>query len=292
MKRIPGLAIVLLLAALPAIAAAPEPDVMTKLFEAQLKLAKSGDANAYFHVGEMYEKGLGTAQNLDEARSWYAKAADKGQAKARDKLAKWKQIESERVKAADRAAARERQVEEARQANEARERAARAAAEERARLEAQAKARAAQETARLQAMQQAKAAAEARARVELEARRHAEAAAAARAEAAKKAANDARAAGQKTAVKPEVGVAGTSVEADGNAEAAANPPADEKRVMSTAAPGTPIQAIISRKSESDMPSDAAGTAPGVTPSGQTADDKRFSANPCNSPTAKFLSTCR
>ena len=290
MKKFPGLAVALLLAIAPAIASESEPDVMTKLFDAQLALAKRGDVSAYYHVGEMYEKGLGTAQNLDEARAWYAKAADKGLAMAHDKLAKWSRIEDERAKASERAAGRARQVEEARLANEARERAAREGAEERARMEAQANARAAQEATRLQAMQQAKAAAEAKARAEQEAKRQAEAAALARAEAAKKAANESRPAGQtKTTATSDGSAGGANGEPDGHAESKANASTDAKRVMSA---GTPIQAIISRQAENDAKNDASGPPTAGAPDSRPSDEKRFSANPCNALTAKFLSTCR
>lgn len=292
MKKFSCFSVALLLAvALPAFAATSESDVMTKLFDAQLALAKGGDVNAYYHVGEMYEQGLGTAQNLDEARAWYAKAADKGLAKARDKLAKWGKVEEERAKAAALAASRARQVEDARLANEARERAAREAAEERARMEAQAKARAAQEAARLQAMQQAKAAAEAKARVEQEARRQAEAAALARAEAAKKAAGETRPADQaKSAATSEGGTAGANGEAVGHADIKAGASVEAKRATPAGAPGTPVQALISRQAENGV-KDAPGPKTDSAPESHSSDDKQFSANPCSSLTAKFLSTC-
>lgn len=278
MDKFSDIAVALLLAVtLPAFAATSEPDVMSKLFDAQLALAKNGDINAYYHIGEMYEKGLGTPQNLDEARSWYAKAADNGQGLARDKLAKWKKIEEDRTKASERSAARERQVEETRLMNESRERAAREAAEDRVRLAAQAKAKAAQDAARIQAIQQAKAAAEAKARVELEARHQAEATTLARAEAAKKAAVESRPVEQKNTEGAATGTNGSS---------------DAKAESSAKTPGTPIQAIISRQTENNSKYNAADPATDHGPDSLSSDDKRFSSNPCNAPTAKFLSTCR
>lgn len=288
MKTFPDLAVALLLAITPP-AFASEPDVMTKLFDAQLALAKRGDVNAYYHIGEMYEQGLGTAQNLDEARSWYAKAADKGLTKARDKLAKWSKIEDERARASERAAARARQAEEARLANEARERAAREAADERARMEAQAKARA-QEAARLQALQQAKTAAEARARVEQETRRQAEAAALARAEAAKKAANESRPADPSKTMATSDG--GANGEPGGHAEPKASASTDAKRAAPAGATGTPVQALISRQTETGAKADATSPRTDGGPESQPSEGKQFSANPCSSLTAKFLSTCR
>lgn len=46
-----------------------------------------GDTRAQYYLGEMYERGLGTSQNIDEALKWYAKAAQKGDSWAKSKLA-------------------------------------------------------------------------------------------------------------------------------------------------------------------------------------------------------------
>src|SRR5688500_7405921 len=48
--------------------------------------AESGDAEAQTVVGEIYEKGLGTAPDYARAASWYRKAADQGHARAQFNL--------------------------------------------------------------------------------------------------------------------------------------------------------------------------------------------------------------
>ena len=45
-------------------------------------LAEQGDALAQYHLGLLYRKGRGVAQDDVQARQWYAKAAAQGQAKA------------------------------------------------------------------------------------------------------------------------------------------------------------------------------------------------------------------
>ncbi len=250
------------------------PDVMSKLFSAQLKLANGGDVNAWYHVGEMYEKGLGVEQDLNEARSWYAKAADKGNAQARTKLEGWSKIEAEFAKASERADQRARQIEEAKAAVEARERAAREAAEARVREDARLKAE--QEAARVRAAQQAKLLAmEAKARAEQEAKRKAEAELEARRKAEAAIAAAAAAASAKSvpvAVPP--------------GSAPAEPPSTAQGRVVTAETGTPIQAIMSRNAKS-----AAAASADVNT--DTVDsDKGFKANPCSAPSARFMSTCR
>jgi TPR repeat protein len=66
-----------------------------RLFQVQQSLAGKGDARAQYYLGEMYEQGLGTTQNFDEAFKWYAKAADQGDALAKRKLAHRAEIESD-----------------------------------------------------------------------------------------------------------------------------------------------------------------------------------------------------
>lgn len=250
-------------------------DVMGKLFSAQMKLAKDGDVNAWFHVGEMYEKGLGVGQDLNEARSWYAKAADKGNAQARAKLENWSKIEAEFAKASERANQRARQIEEAKTAVEARERAAREAAEARAREEARLKAE--QEAARVRAAQQAKLLAmEAKARADQEAKRKVEAELEARrkAEAASAAAAAAAAAASAKTVPAAPKPSTTS----------ASEPA--RGAMVTADSATPIQAIMSRNTNS-VPAASADVKTDTAES-----DSGFKANPCSAPSARFMSTCR
>ena len=59
----------LLFAALPA--SARDADT----FDAMLVLAKKGDAEAQYHVGMMYNNGLGTAQDRRQALDWFEKSA-------------------------------------------------------------------------------------------------------------------------------------------------------------------------------------------------------------------------
>ena len=51
-----------------------------------LESAESGDVEAQTVVGEIYEKGLGTAPDFVKAASWYRKAADQGHARAQFNL--------------------------------------------------------------------------------------------------------------------------------------------------------------------------------------------------------------
>ena len=53
-----------------------------KAFELFGKAAEAGDAEAMFELGKLYEKGIGTAQNVAEALALYRKSADLGFADA------------------------------------------------------------------------------------------------------------------------------------------------------------------------------------------------------------------
>lgn len=66
-----------------------------RLFQLQYKIAQGGDPNAQYYLGEMYEQGLGTEVNLEEAFKWYSKAAEQGHPYAKRKLAMRKEIEAE-----------------------------------------------------------------------------------------------------------------------------------------------------------------------------------------------------
>lgn len=59
------------------------------LFEFQMKLAKKGNAEAEFKVGEMYETGFGVKQDKVEAMNWIKKAANHGHETASFKLLYW-----------------------------------------------------------------------------------------------------------------------------------------------------------------------------------------------------------
>ncbi len=75
---------------------ADSPD--ERLFQAQMMLAKRGDPGAQYYLGEMYEQGLGTPQNLNEAFKWYDQAAKKGNRLATRKIAMRSQITSQHEK--------------------------------------------------------------------------------------------------------------------------------------------------------------------------------------------------
>jgi TPR repeat protein len=61
-------------------------DSYVKLFKMQVQLANSGNAGAQYSLGEMYEQGLGTEEDLQQAYIWYEKAAAKGDVRAKHKL--------------------------------------------------------------------------------------------------------------------------------------------------------------------------------------------------------------
>ncbi len=63
--------------------------VSARLFQLQLSLAEKNDNAAQYYVAEMYEKGLGTEQNLDQAFAWYKKSAEGGDARAKNKIDNW-----------------------------------------------------------------------------------------------------------------------------------------------------------------------------------------------------------
>lgn len=59
------------------------------LFDFQMKLAKKGNAEAQYKVGEMYETGFGVEQDMTEAKSWITKSAGQGHETASFKLLYW-----------------------------------------------------------------------------------------------------------------------------------------------------------------------------------------------------------
>jgi len=59
------------------------------LFDFQMTLAKKGNAEAEFKVGEMYETGFGVKKDMNEARNWINKAAAQGHETANFKLLYW-----------------------------------------------------------------------------------------------------------------------------------------------------------------------------------------------------------
>ena len=59
------------------------------LFDFQMKLAKKGNAEAEFKIGEMYETGFGVKKDMKEAVSWITKAAAQGHETASFKMLYW-----------------------------------------------------------------------------------------------------------------------------------------------------------------------------------------------------------
>jgi len=59
------------------------------LFDFQMKLAKKGNAEAEYKVGEMYETGFGVKKDMTEAMNWITKSANQGHETAGFKLLYW-----------------------------------------------------------------------------------------------------------------------------------------------------------------------------------------------------------
>ena len=59
------------------------------LFDFQMKLAKKGNAEAEYKVGEMYETGFGVKKDMNEAMNWITKSASQGHETANFKLLYW-----------------------------------------------------------------------------------------------------------------------------------------------------------------------------------------------------------
>lgn len=140
-------------------AVAAADDTMKSLFLFQQKMAKSGSTTAMMKLGEMYEQGQGTKQDLDKAIEMYRKAKEGGYADADTAIERVKHAREAQAEAAKHSKAREEaekhRAEAERKAEQAREEAlARKQAEE-ARREAEAREKAEQAA-------RAKAAAEAR----------------------------------------------------------------------------------------------------------------------------------
>ena len=59
------------------------------LFDFQMKLAKKGNAEAEYKVGEMYETGFGVKKDMKKAKNWITKSAGQGHEPAKFKLLYW-----------------------------------------------------------------------------------------------------------------------------------------------------------------------------------------------------------
>jgi hypothetical protein len=67
----------------------PQAAQADDLFDAQLQLAKQGNPEAQFKVGEMYETGTGVEQDKREAIYWTIRSANQKHETARFKLLYW-----------------------------------------------------------------------------------------------------------------------------------------------------------------------------------------------------------
>jgi TPR repeat protein len=72
------------------------------LFDSQMKLARYGDADAQFKVGEMYELGIDVNKNRNEAIYWMTRAANQKHEAASLKILYW-DIEKKGLTARNRA---------------------------------------------------------------------------------------------------------------------------------------------------------------------------------------------
>lgn len=259
MQRLYALLIFILLLSGLSSAQADEPDsVESKLFKVQLFLAKSGDPAGQYYLAEMYEKGLGTPQDLQQALVWYKKSAELGNAKAEEKLANWdKNLELAR-KAKERADADAKAVELGKLKRQE-EAAAEAAAKAKARATADAAHKAAEQA---KAAELAKAAAQAKAAELAKAKQEADAAAKAKAHAAETA--------RKAPTEPTMPkTTSTSSTKSPNATSTPAPVAGTPHTKEKTQPGT---AAVDAKGNNET--------------------EGFTTNPCKGPQAKFLSTCQ
>lgn len=66
---------------------ATEDYIWQERFNEQMELARTGNAEAQFNIGEMYEKGSGTSANMKNAFTWFELAAKQNHQKAQFKIA-------------------------------------------------------------------------------------------------------------------------------------------------------------------------------------------------------------
>ncbi|MBI3570717.1 MAG: SEL1-like repeat protein [Gammaproteobacteria bacterium] len=103
----------LLLLLAPAVPAAEGDDPYVKLFKVQQGMAEKGDPLAEFYLGEMYQEGLGTKADLEQALVWYKRSAAKGNALAKKRVADIEREQAGADKAKQRAAERAREAADA-----------------------------------------------------------------------------------------------------------------------------------------------------------------------------------
>ncbi|GMR20360.1 MAG: hypothetical protein BMS9Abin36_0955 [Gammaproteobacteria bacterium] len=82
-------ALMLALALAPPIYADELGPAYVALFHVQQTLAKDGGPNDQFYLAKMYEGGMGTKHDMDEAFTWYTRAAKGGNRLAKRIVANW-----------------------------------------------------------------------------------------------------------------------------------------------------------------------------------------------------------
>ncbi|MDO8705932.1 MAG: SEL1-like repeat protein [Sulfuricaulis sp.] len=239
-------------------------------FRIQMTSALNNDPKAQFLVAEMYEQGMGTPQNIRMAHLWYSKSANQSYKPAVEKLANWE---------------REKQQAEARSGE-------RADQQKRRQAEAEAvAAKAERERAALQKRQQAEAEATAaaakaaRERADQQKRRQAEAEAAA-AKAAKERTDQQK---RQRAEAEAAAVTAAKAERERSEEQRRRQAEAEAAAAAKAAQTVEVApAVKEKRAAPDQSRDKAKTSEKSAEKGSA----EFRANPCNSATAKFTSTCQ
>jgi len=235
-------------------------------FNIQMIGALNNDPKAQFNVAQMYEQGVGIPQDLGMAKMWYTKSANQGFKPAVKKLASWEQEQTAIEKEAELQARQRAEEERRRQAEAVAAAVAKAQkehAEEQKRRAAEAEAAAAAKAARQRAEEQK--------------RRQAEAVAA-------KAAAD-KQADQKRRQAAEVKAAATRQRTEEQKRRQAEADAAAAKVAETT---KAAMAAGDKKPVASQPKAKSGSASAETASKTPV----FRANPCETPTAKFTSTCQ
>lgn len=249
--------------------AAPGNPADVAEFKSLMALAGKGNMEAQYRLGEMYEKGQGTDQDLSLAIIWYGKAALQGDKRANDRLSALDRSKSAEVKENEQS--RVDSVMKALRQQEAGE-----AARNRTNRDKTVGDKTAAD----------KAAAEARARQQAQ-------------QAQQEAATRARekAASEAAAVKTRVEPTKPTVQTTAKPVELVRPAEPVKSVVQTVAkPAEPVRPAEAAKPVAQTvakPATQTVVKPAEPAKNQGADSDKdeFSSNPCKGPQAKFLSTC-
>lgn len=235
-------------------------DILSQLFKTEIELAEQGNAAAMYIVGTMYEEGSGVDQNDEQAVAWYRKAAARGNREAEAKLFN---VNIKRGTTPAKGDSNSKTMYERARANEL---------EIKLTRERQAAEKARQEAEQLKADT-------AQVRLLEEQRAHDRA----EADKAKEASEKARRIAEKTNLLEEQRKLEKAEADKARAEAEkARLEAENARLL-----GERFGSDRGPVPNSQNASDAA-----ATPADNTADTTEFKANPCDTPAARFMSTCR